>query len=101
MNPFIERHQDKIAGVISCFDRVVITGTLPDIGYAGAMASYLRYHNADLPSPKKIMRVPYPQTINGAAIRLYAPSELLIVAEGIETALGAALPKRHSATEKQ
>ena len=32
MNPFVERHQDKIAGVLSCFDRVVITGTLPDIG---------------------------------------------------------------------
>jgi hypothetical protein len=48
MNPFIESHQDKIAGVISCFDRVVITGTLPDIGYAGAMASYLRYHKIRL-----------------------------------------------------
>ena len=41
MNPFVERHQNKIAGVLSCFDRVVITGTLPDIGYAGAMAGYL------------------------------------------------------------
>jgi len=48
MNPFIARHQDKIAGVLSCFDRVVITGTLPDIGYAGAMASYLSYHQIRL-----------------------------------------------------
>lgn len=38
MNPFVERHQDMITGVLPCFDRVVITGTLPDIGYAGAMA---------------------------------------------------------------
>ena len=45
MNPFVERHQDKIAGVISCFDRVVITGTLPDIGHAQAMAGYLTYHD--------------------------------------------------------
>jgi len=48
MNPFIERHQDKIAGVLSCFDRVVITGTLPDIGYAGAMSRYLSYHQIRL-----------------------------------------------------
>jgi hypothetical protein len=39
MNPFVERHRDKISGVLSCFDRVVITGTLPDIGYAGAIAT--------------------------------------------------------------
>ena len=48
MNPFVERHRDKISGVLSCFDRVVITGTLPDIGYAGAMAGYLSYHNIRL-----------------------------------------------------
>ncbi len=48
MNAFVERHQDKIAGVLSCFDRVVITGTLPDIGYAGAMAGYLSYHKIRL-----------------------------------------------------
>ena len=45
MNRFVKRHQDKIAGVISCFDRVIITGTLPDIGYAGAMAHYLSTHD--------------------------------------------------------
>ena len=48
MNPFVERHQDKISDVLSCFDRVVITGTLPDIGYAGAMASHLSYHEIRL-----------------------------------------------------
>ncbi len=48
MNPFIEHHQDNISGVLSCFDRVIITGTLPDIGYAGAMAAYLSYHGIKL-----------------------------------------------------
>ena len=38
---FVERHAAKIRGVLSCFDRVVITGTLPDICYADAMARYL------------------------------------------------------------
>jgi len=41
MNTFIERHADKIRGVLSCFDRVVLTGTLPDLCHAGAMATYL------------------------------------------------------------
>jgi hypothetical protein len=37
-----ERYAGKIRGVLSCFDRVVITGTLPDICYADAMSSHLR-----------------------------------------------------------
>ena len=42
MNPLVERHQHQIAGVLSCFDRVIITGTLPEIAYAGAMERFLR-----------------------------------------------------------
>ncbi|MBM4093966.1 MAG: MarR family transcriptional regulator [Planctomycetes bacterium] len=41
MNSFVERHREKILGVLSCFDRVVITGTLPDLCHAEAMAGYL------------------------------------------------------------
>ena len=41
MSTFIERHADKIRGVLSCFDRVVLTGTLPDLCHAGARATYL------------------------------------------------------------
>jgi len=41
MPTFIERHADKIRGVLSCFDRVVLTGTLPDLCHAEAMARYL------------------------------------------------------------
>jgi recombinational DNA repair protein RecT len=37
-----ERYASKIRGSLSCFDRVVITGTLPDICYADAMSSHLR-----------------------------------------------------------
>ena len=36
-----ERYADKIPGVLSCFDRVVITGTLPEICHAKAMAKHL------------------------------------------------------------
>lgn len=41
MNPFVERHGAKIAGVLTCFDRVVITGTLPEICHGEALARYL------------------------------------------------------------
>ena len=41
MDPFIARHADKIRGVFSCFDRVVLTGTLPDLCHADAMARLL------------------------------------------------------------
>jgi hypothetical protein len=37
-----ERYAGKIRGILSCFDRVVITGTLPDVCYADAMSSHLR-----------------------------------------------------------
>jgi hypothetical protein len=47
-NPFIDQHQDKITGTLSCFDRVVITGTLPDICHPSAMGGYLSYHQIRL-----------------------------------------------------
>jgi hypothetical protein len=30
----VERYYDRIAGVLSCYDRVVVTGTLPTVCYA-------------------------------------------------------------------
>jgi hypothetical protein len=37
-----ETYADKIVGTLSCFDRVIITGSLVDIAYAEAMAKTLR-----------------------------------------------------------
>ncbi len=48
MNPFVERHRDEISGALSCFDRVVITGTLPDICHTKAMENFLSYRNIRL-----------------------------------------------------
>ncbi len=36
-----ERHANRIAGVLSCWDRVLVFGTLPKICYAEGMTSYL------------------------------------------------------------
>ena len=38
---FIERHDSKIKGVISCFDRIILNGTMPGICYAQGMSAFL------------------------------------------------------------
>ena len=40
MTGFIDRHSDKILGQLSCFDRIIIQGTLPDICYPGAITNF-------------------------------------------------------------
>ncbi len=40
-NPLIERYGERIAGVLSCYDRVVIIGTLPTVCYAAGMTRFL------------------------------------------------------------
>ena len=39
-----ERYTDRIAGVLSCFDRIIATGTLPGACYAAGMTSFLNAH---------------------------------------------------------
>lgn len=36
-----DRYDERIAGVLSCYDRIVITGTLPTVCYAGGMTAFL------------------------------------------------------------
>ena len=42
-----ERYDERIAGVLSCYDRIVVTGTLPTVCYAGGMTSFL--YSAGIP----------------------------------------------------
>ena len=44
MSQFCERHSAKIMGTISCFDRVIIQGTLPDISHPGAITGFFNTH---------------------------------------------------------
>ncbi len=37
----VERYDKRIAGVLSCYDRIVITGTLPGVCHAKGMTSFL------------------------------------------------------------
>jgi len=43
----VDRYQAQIAGVLSCYDRVVVTGTLPHICYPEGMTRYL--HGCEVP----------------------------------------------------
>jgi hypothetical protein len=40
---FVQQHQDKITGVLSCFDRLIFKGHLP-ISHAQGMAGFLQRH---------------------------------------------------------
>ena len=42
MTLLTERYADQIVGVLSCYDRVIIQGTLPGVGYAAGMTGYLK-----------------------------------------------------------
>ena len=36
-----ERYAANLHGVLSCYDRIIVTGTLPGVCYAGGMTSFL------------------------------------------------------------
>ena len=76
MNPFIERHQANIRGVLSCFDRVVITGTLPDICHAKAIGGYLGY--------QKIRLFDYPRWAEPLREELRENAERLAAEAGLQ-----------------
>ena len=40
-----ERYQEQIRGTLSCYDRVMILGTLPSLGFAEGMTLYLMKHH--------------------------------------------------------
>ncbi len=48
MQELVKRFGEKIIGVLSCFDRVVVMGTIPEIRYSGAMENTLRSHGIRL-----------------------------------------------------
>ena len=42
MELLTERHAEEIAGVLSCYDRILIQGTVPGLCYAQGMTAYLK-----------------------------------------------------------
>ena len=71
-----ERHENQIAGVLSCWDRMLLFGTLPKICYAEGMTSYL--------FERKIKIFDYPKFAQPFRDELRANAERLALENGIE-----------------
>jgi hypothetical protein len=76
MVSLLERYKDRIEGVLSCYDRVLITATLPGFCYAGGMTSYLK--------GKKIRIFDYPQFAQPFADTIRKNAERLAEENGLE-----------------
>lgn len=76
MELLTQRYQDKIAGIIGCYDRVIITGTLPRLCYAQGMSSYLY--------EKGIRIFDYAKFAEPFASRLRENAQAIAKANGIE-----------------
>lgn len=42
MADLVQRYRDRILGVLSCYDRVIVRGGIPGLDYAKGMEQYLR-----------------------------------------------------------
>jgi hypothetical protein len=71
-----ERLKDQISGVLGCWDRVLIFGTLPKICYAEGMTSYLY--------AKQVRIFDYPKFAEPFRDRLRENAEQLAAANGIK-----------------
>ncbi len=70
-----ERYDERLAGVLSCYDRLVITGTLPGICFAEGMTRYLHAHS--------IAIFDYPAFANKLREGLRERAEALAAAAGV------------------
>ena len=48
MDLLTKRYEDKISGVLSCYDRIVLKGTLPTVCYSQGMTGYLFKNNVQI-----------------------------------------------------
>jgi hypothetical protein len=76
MQQFTERYAEKIRGVLSCLDRIVITGTIPRICFAEGMTGYLYQQG--------IRIFDYPQWADGLREEIRANAEKIASKNGLE-----------------
>ena len=77
MANLIERHAEKIVGVLSCFDRLVLQGTLPSVAYPQAVATELDRRDIRFFDYAKQFALPFREAIR-------ARTERLAAEEGVE-----------------
>ena len=71
-----DRYDERISGVLSCYDRIVITGTLPTVCYAAGMTRFLYAH--------EIRIFDYPEFASMLRDRVRGRAAELAVQAGIE-----------------
>jgi hypothetical protein len=76
METIRERYSDKIRGVLSCYDRIVIHGNLPGLSFAQGMTSYLFSNN--------IRIFDYPRFAEPFRDKIRENAELLAEQNGLE-----------------
>jgi len=81
-------HSNKISGILSCFDRVIITGTLPQVCHSKGMTSYLY--------SKGVRIFDYPKFAEPFKNELRNNAEQLAKDNGIEIAIGKRQRDRNS-----
>ncbi len=72
----MQRYEAQIAGTLSCYDRVVIAGTLPQACYPEGMTHYLHSHGIPI--------FDYPNFANGLREQMREHAEALAAEAGIE-----------------
>ena len=70
MKPLTERYQADLLGVLSCYDRMIITGTLPGACYAGGMTSFLNSRHIKIFDYAKVFADPWRERIRQCAHEL-------------------------------
>jgi hypothetical protein len=80
----LERYHERIAGVLTCYDRILITGTLPGACYAAGMTSFL--------NAKHLRIFDYPRFAEPLRDAIRANAEHLAEAAGVEIQY---IPKAH------
>jgi len=75
MASLLERYAAQIAGVLSCFDRLIISGTIPGICYAAGMMTYL--------SSRQVRYFDYPNYFKPMGEEIKANAERLAAEHGL------------------
>ena len=70
-----ERYRERLAGVLSCYDRIIVTGTLPGACYATGMTAFL--------SARQIRIFDYPRFAEPLRDRVRERAAELAAAAGI------------------
>ncbi|WP_300335505.1 hypothetical protein [Accumulibacter sp.] len=71
-----DRYRDRLAGTPSCYDRIVITGTLPGACYAAGMTSFL--------NARHIRIFDYPRFAEPLRERIRSGAQALAAAQGAQ-----------------